>query len=161
MASLGAASCVHDPEVRLDHAELNGVQLAMFPPKIGVSLTVVVDITNTNSFDVGVRGMRGQVVIAEKYPLPILYQPPPPGQWLRAGQSTPLRIPVDMPIELAVALLRESFGAPVIGYHIMGQVDVIGSSTLKVQKDNYPVDLWGTMTRQQVQGVVPAFLMPR
>jgi hypothetical protein len=159
-AGICASGCVHDPEVKLDHAELNGVQMSLFPPRFGVSLTVVVDITNPNSFDVGVRGMRGQVVIAEKYPLPVSFQPPPPGQWLRAGQSTPVRIPVDMPIELAVALLRESFGAPVIGYHITGQVDVTGSSTFKVDKDNFPVDLWGVMTREQVQGVVPAFMMP-
>jgi hypothetical protein len=152
--------CVHEPTVVLDHAELNGVQMAVFPPRLGVLLTVVVDITNPNSFDVGVRGMRGQVVLAEKYPLPISWQPPPPGQWLRAGATTPVRIPVDMPIELAIALLRDSLGAPAIGYHITGQVDVTGSSTFKLDRDNYPVDLVGTMTRQQIQGVVPAFLMP-
>jgi hypothetical protein len=156
----GATACVHDPIVRLDHAELNGVQMALFPPRIGVLLTVVVDITNPNSFDVGVRGMRGQVILAEKYPLPISFQPPPPGQWLRAGQATPLRIPIDMPVELAIALVREALGAPVIGFHILGQVDVTGSSTFKVDKDNFPVDLRGTMTRQQVEGVVPAFMMP-
>ncbi len=155
-----SAGCVHDPTVRLDHAELNGIQVAVFPPRLGITLTLVVGITNTNSFDIGVRGMRGQVVIAEKYPLPIVWQPPPPGQWLRAGAETPVRIQVDMPIELALAVLQQSFGAPVIGYRLVGQVDVTGSSTFKLDKDNYPVDLQGTMTRQQVQGVVPAFLMP-
>jgi hypothetical protein len=160
LSLLATAACVHDPTVTLDHAELNGVQMAAFPPRIGVLLTVVVDITNPNSFDVAVRGMRGQVVLAEKYPLPINYVPAPPAQWLRAGQSTPVRLPVDMPIELAVALLREAFASPVIGFHVTGVVDVTGSSTFKVDKDNFPVDLRGTMTRQQVEGVVPAFLMP-
>ena len=157
---LPLAACVHDPTVRLDHAELNGVQMAMFPPRLGVVLTVVVDITNPNGFDVGVRGMRGQVMLADKYPLPILYQPPPPGQWLRAGQATPVRLPVDMPIELAIALLREAWVNPLVSFHVTGVVDVTGSATFKVDKDNFPVDLHGTMTRQQIEGVVPAFMMP-
>jgi len=160
VAFAALAGCVHDPTVQLDHAELNGVQMAIFPPKLGVLLTVVVDITNPNTFDVGVRGMRGQVVLAEKYPLPISWQPPPPGQWLRAGAATPVRIPIEMPIELAIALIREAYGAPVIGFHLQGIVDVTGSSTFKLDKDNYAVDLRGTMTRQQIEGVVPAFLMP-
>ena len=119
-AFLGVAGCVHDPNVKLDHAELNGFQVAAFPPQIGVRLTVVVNITNTNSFDVALRGMRGQVMLGEKYPLPITYVAPPPGIWLRAGQATPMRLPVDMPIELAIALLREAFASPVIGFHVTG-----------------------------------------
>jgi hypothetical protein len=159
--ALSLAACVHVPEVTLDHAELNGVQVAaIFPPRIAISLTVVVNVTNTNSFDVALRGMRGQVVMADKYPLPIAYQAPPPGIWLRAGQTTPMRLPVDMPVELAIALLRESFGATLIPYHVTGVVDVTGTTTLKIDRDNFPVDLVGSMTRQQIQGVVPAFLMP-
>jgi len=147
--------------VQLNHAELNGIQVAAFPPKLGVLLTVVVDITNPNSFDVGLRGMRGQVILAEKYPLPMMFQPSAPGLWLRAGQATSVRVPVEMPIELALALIREALVAPLIPFHVVGQVDVTGSSTFKVDRDNFPVDLRGTVTRQQIEGVVPAFLMPR
>ena len=158
---LSSAACVHVPEVTLDHAELNGVQMAaVFPPRIAISLTVVVNVTNTNSFDIAIRGMRGQAIMADKYPLPIMYQAPPPGIWLRAGQTTPMRLPVDMPVELAIAMLREALGAPVIPYHVVGVVDVTGTTALKIARDNYPVDLHGTMTRQQVEGVVPAFMMP-
>ena len=98
---LALSGCVHDPTVQLNHAELNGIQVAAFPPKLGVLLTVVVDITNPNSFDVGLRGMRGQVILADKYPLPMMFQPSAPGLWLRAGQATSVRVPVEMPIELA------------------------------------------------------------
>ncbi len=161
LCAVGSAGCVTTPTVTLNHAELNGVQMAVFPPRLGVLLTVVVDITNPNSFDIGVRGMRGQVVLGERYPLPVAYVPPPPGLWLRAGQVTPMRLPVDMPINLAVALLREAFASPVIPFRVTGVVDVTGSSTFKVDKDNFAVDLQGTVTRQQVAGVVPAFMMPR
>jgi hypothetical protein len=99
--------------------------------------------------------------MADKYPLAIAYQVPAPGIWLRAGQTTPLRLPIDMPVELAVAMLREAMGAPVIPYRVTGVVDVTGTTALKINRDNYPVDLRGTMTRQQVEGVVPAFMMPR
>jgi len=157
---LATSACVHDPTVRLDHAELNGVQMALFPPRVGVLLTVVVVVTNPNSFDVAIRGMRGQVVLSEKYPLPIAYRAPEPGVWLPAGQSTPLRVPVDMPVELAVALVREALGAPLITFHVTGVVDVTGTSTFKIDRNDFPVDLRGTMTRQAVEGVVPAFLMP-
>lgn len=159
--ALLVTGCVHDPTVKLNHAELNGVQMAVFPPRIGVSLTVVVDVKNPNSFDVAIRGMRGQAVMSEKYPLPINFVAPTPGIWLRAGQTTQLRLPVDMPVELAIALVREALGAPLIAYHVTGVVDVTGTSTFKVNKDDFPVDLRGTITSQQVAGVVPAFLMPR
>jgi hypothetical protein len=157
--ALALGACVHDAVVRLNHAELSGVQMAAFPPRIGVQLTMVVDVTNPNSFDVGLRGMRGQVVLLEKYTLPISYQPPPPAPWLPAGRTTTLRIPVDMPIEMAIALLREAYVQPVIGFHVTGVVDVTGSSTFKMDRDNFPTDLRGTVTREQIQGVVPAFMM--
>jgi hypothetical protein len=161
VSAVASTGCVTTPTVTLNHAELNGVQMAVFPPRLGVLLTVVVDITNPNSFDIGVRGMRGQVVMGEKYPLPVTYVPPPPGLWLRAGQVTPMRLPVDLPVELAVALVREAFASPVIPFRVTGVVDVTGSSTFKVDKDNFAVDLQGTITRQQIAGVVPAFMMPR
>jgi hypothetical protein len=158
--AIGCSACVQDPTVVLNHAELNGVQMAAFPPRLGILLTVVLDVTNANSFDIAVRGMRGQVLMNDRYPLPLDYRPPPPGVWLRAGQVTPMRLPVDMPIDLAVTLLREAWASPVIGFHVVGVVDVTGSSTLKVDKDNFAVDLRGTMTRQQVAGVVPAVFLP-
>ena len=157
---LALGGCVHDPTVQLNHAELNGVQVAVFPPRVGVQLTIVVDVRNPNSFDVAVRGVRGQTILAERYPLPIDYRPPPPGLWLPAGQTTQMRLPVDMPLDLAIALLREAFASPVIGFHVVGTVDVTGSSTFKVNRDNFPVDLRGTMTRQQVAAVVPAVFLP-
>ncbi len=156
---LGAA-CVRDPTVRLDHAELNGVQLTSFPPRLGIVLTLAVDITNPNGFDVAVRGMRGQVAMMDRYPVNLDFRPPPPGIWLRAGSTTPVRMPVDMPIETAAAVLRESFASPVVEYRVQALVDVTGSSTFKVNRDNFPVDLRGSVTRAQVAGVVPAIFLP-
>jgi hypothetical protein len=164
----GLLGCVRDPTVQFNHAELNGIQLAAFPPRLAVSLTIVAEVTNPNSFDIGIRGMRGQVFMADRYPLALDFRPvlppgvpPDSGLWLRAGQVTPVRMPVDMPVDLAVELLRESFAYPVIGFHVVGTADVTGSSSLKINKNNFPVDLRGTVTRQQIQGVVPAPFLPR
>jgi len=152
--------CVHDPTIRFKHAELNGVQLAAFPPRLGISLTVVADIVNPNSFDIGIRGMRGQVFMADRYPLPLEFRAPGEGLWLRAGQATAVRLPVEMPVDLAVELIRESFQYPMIGFHVVGTADVTGSSSLQIHKDNFAVDLRGVVTRQQIQGVVPAAFLP-
>ena len=171
----GVTGCVHDPTVRFNHAELNGVGFTGFPPRLTVALTTVVDVTNGNSFDIAVRGMRGTAIMADRYPLPIDFHPgapkpglfgtgtaatPDQGLWLRAGQTTPMRLPVDLPIELAAALLREGWNAPVVEFHVVGTVDVTGTSSLQVKKDNFPVDLRGVITRQQILGVVPAAFLP-
>jgi len=100
-------------------------------------------------------------MMSERYPLAITYQPPPPGIWLRAGQATPMRIPIEVPVDLALALVREALASQVIPFHLTGQVDVTGTSTLQVKQDNFPVDLRGTVTRQQIEGAVPSFLMHR
>jgi hypothetical protein len=161
LVSLNLAGCVRDPTVRFDHAELNGVQIVAFPPRLGVSLTVVADITNPNSFDIAIRAMRGQVLMSDRYPLPLNFQAPGDGLWLRAGQVTPVRLPVDMPVDLAIELIRESFASPYISFHVVGAADVTGTSSLQVHKNNFPLDLRGVVTRQQVQGVVPTAFLPR
>ena len=126
---------------------------------------MVAEITNPNSFDIGIRGLRGQVFMNDRYPLPLDFHPPGPvggdGLWLRAGQATPIRLPVEMPVELAIELIRESFSSPTIPFHIVGTADVTGSSSLKINKNNFPIDMHGVVTRQQVQGVVPAAFLPR
>jgi hypothetical protein len=148
--------------MHLNHAEVSGVQVATFPPSLGVLMTVVVDVYNPNSYDVAVRAMRGQVMMAERYPLPLEYRPPGDGVWLSAGTTTSVRVPIVMPIELALALLREAYAAPTIGYRLIGTADVTGTRTLQIERDNYSVDERGTITRQQIEAILPAsFLPPR
>ncbi|MBW2528106.1 MAG: hypothetical protein JRI23_28250, partial [Deltaproteobacteria bacterium] len=52
--------------MRLHHAEVAGLQVSL-PPNVGVLLLIHVDITNPNSYDVAVRAMRGQVLLAGRH----------------------------------------------------------------------------------------------
>jgi hypothetical protein len=162
IVSFTCFGCVSKPTMRLNHAEISGVQVATFPPSMGVLMTVVVDVYNPNSYDVAVRAMRGQVVMADRYPLPLDFRPQGEGVWLASGKTTSMRVPIVIPIELALALLREAFASPTIGYRVTGAADVTGTRTLHVEKDNYSVDERGAITRQQIEAILPAsILVPR
>jgi hypothetical protein len=145
--------------MHLNHAEISGVQLATFPPSLGVLMTVVVDVYNPNGYDVAVRAMRGQVLMAEKYPVPVEFQAPPDGVWLPSGQTTSVRVPVAMPLDLALILLREAYANPTISYRFTGSADVTGTRTFKIEKDNYSVDEHGVVTRDQIAAIIPNTLL--
>lgn len=156
LAAAGTA-CVHKPEMHLDHAEITGVALATMPPSLGIVMTLVINVYNPNSYDVAVRGVRGQAVIAGQFPLPVTFQAPPPdGLWLPAGQITPIRVPITMPIQLALALAQQGMTSPTISYRFTGAADVTASHTFQLEKDNYAVDETGTITQAQMLAVIPA-----
>lgn len=158
VALLGASSagCASKPTMTLKSAEISGVRLG-FPPQVGVVMTVVLDVKNTNSYDVAVRAMRGTAVLAEKYTLPIDYRPGGEGVWLAADATTTIRVPVTLPIDLALQLLRESYMAPTVSFRVIGTADVTATRTFKIEKDNYSVDERGTFSRQQLEMAIPHF----
>jgi hypothetical protein len=151
-----AAGCASKPTMSLNHAEISGVQLG-FPPRVNVVMTVVLDVSNTNSYDVAVRAMRGTSVLADKYTLPIDFRPGGEGVWLAANTTTTLRVPVTIPLDLALQLLRESYTNPTVNFRVIGTADVTATRTFKIEKDNYSVDEHGTFTRQQLEMAVPHF----
>ena len=159
MATLG--SCVTKPTMHLNHAEISGAQLSTFPPSIGIVLTAFVDVYNPNSYDVAVRAMRGQVVVGNGHMLPVDYRAQGDGVWLAAGKTTSVRVPVAIPIDLGLMLLRESAAEPFIPYRLTGRADVTASNTFRIEKDDYAVDEQGTISRQQIAAVIPnTFCLP-
>jgi hypothetical protein len=155
--AVACAACVHKPEMHLDHATISGVQLATLPPSLGVVMTVFIAVYNPNSYDVAVRGVRGQATLGGQPPLPITYQAPPPdGLWLPAGQNTIISVPITVPIQLALALVQQGMASPTIEYRFTGTADVTASHTFQLEKDNYAVDEKGTITRDQMLAVIPA-----
>jgi len=156
LAASASTACVHKPEMHLDHAEISGVQLATMPPSLGIVMTVVINVYNPNSYDVAVRGVRGQTVIGGQYPLPVVYQAPPPdGVWLPARQTTAMRVPITLPMQLALALAQQGLTAPTIDYRFTGVADVTATHTFQLEKDNYAVDETGTITRAEMLAVIP------
>lgn len=141
--------------MKLNHAEVSGVQLG-FPPQVGVVITMVIDVHNPNSYDVAIRAMRGTSLLAEKYTLPIDYKAPTAdGLWLAANQTTTVRIPLTVPIDLALHLLRESYSSPTVSFHVTGSADVTATRTFQIEKDNYSIDETGTFSRDQLALAVP------
>jgi hypothetical protein len=159
LLACASSACVRKPSMHLNHAEVSGVQFATFPPSLGVLLTVVVDVYNPNSYDVAIRAMQGQVIMADRYPLPLDFRPPGDGVWLPNGQTTQVRVPIGVPLDLVMTLLREAYASPEISYHVIGSANVTGTRTLQIEKDDYSVDERGSVTREQVQAIVPATFM--
>jgi len=142
--------------MHLNHAEISGVQLATMPPSIDIVMTIVLDVYNPNSYDVAVRAVRGQTIMAERYPLPVEYRAPGDGLWLPAHQTTSVRVPQSVPVPLAFQLVQEALASPVIPYHFVGKADVTATRSLQLEKDNYDVDEHGSVTREQMMAVLPA-----
>ena len=144
-----SAACVQKPTMKLDHAEVSGVRVG-FPPSLGVLMNIVVAVDNPNSYDLAVRAVRGQVVLANRYSLPVNFRAPGNGVWLRSGAISRLAVPVDIPVQLAIELLRDGMMSPTITYRFTGRADVTATSTFQLEKDDYSVNEWGIVTRQQL-----------
>ena len=144
--------------MKVNHAELQGVQLG-FPPSLMVQMTVVLDVTNPNSYDVAVRAMRGTVIYNGRYNQAINWAPGGDGVWLAAGRTTQVRVPVAMPVDLAMTLMREAMTG-VVKYHVKGKADVTATRTLQIEKDDYEVDEDGSFARQQIEASVAALGIP-
>jgi hypothetical protein len=140
----------------LKTAEISGMRLG-FPPQIGVVMTLVLEVNNTNSYDVAIRAVRGTSVLAGKYTLPIDFRPGGDGVWLASNATTSVRVPVTVPLDLALQLLRESYTTASVPYRVTGTADVTASRTFKIEKDNYSVDEQGTFSRQQLELAIPHF----
>jgi hypothetical protein len=151
----GAAGCVTKPTMKLNHAEVSGVQLGGYPPTLGVVMTVVVDVFNPNSYDVAIRAVRGQSTMAGRYIIPVDFKPPGEGVWLAAGRTTSVRVSFPVPVDIAIALAREGYMTPFIPYHLSGHADVTASHTFKLEADNYSIDEDGQITRDQVMAILP------
>jgi hypothetical protein len=158
LALCGAAfaGCASKPTMKLNHAEISGVQIA-FPPSVGVVMTIVLDVYNPNSYDVAVRAMRGTATMANKYTLPVDFRPGGEGVWMAANATTSMRVPVTVPVDLALTLLRESYTSPVVPFRVVGTADVTATRTFKIEKDNYAVDEVGTFSRDQLALAIPHF----
>jgi len=151
-------SCARKPTMKVHHAEVTGVQLG-FPPQLAVQMTVVLEVFNPNGYDVAVRAMRGTVSFNERYSLPIDFRPGGEGVWLAADQTTQVRVPVAVPVDLALRLTRESYTGTV-PYHVIGRADVTATRSLKIEKDDYTVDERGEVSRQVIEQSILAMGIP-
>ena len=158
VVAFGTSGCAKKPTMKVNHAEMQGVQLG-FPPSLAVQMTVVLDVTNPNSYDVAVRAMRGQVSFYDRYTMPIDFRPGGDGVWLPSGQTTQVRVPTSVPIDLALRITHEALTGTV-PYHVVGKADVTATRSLKVESDDYSVDERGEISRQVIEASIAAIGVP-
>ncbi len=137
-----ASGCVSQPI-----ATLHSVRVQSVSP-MGLGLEMVMKVRNENVFDVQVRDVRASVVVAEKFRLPpLVYNP---NQWLPAGRSTLVRVPVMMPWPLVGPMVAYTVGSDTISYEVDGWVDVTAVRMLGIQKNNHKFEDVGEMSRMQI-----------
>jgi len=145
-----AGGCVRNPTMTLNHAEVSGLSVTL-PPGIGVQLLIHVDVYNPNSYDIAIRAVRGQVLLAYKYSVPVDFQPGGDGVWFRSSSTTQLIVPVEVPATTALAVLNETIASPTIAYRFAGKADVTATRSLKLEQDDYSVNQSGWISRNQIQ----------
>jgi hypothetical protein len=138
---LGASTvgCVSEPVLEVHSAWLRSAS-----PE-GVGLDLYLQVNNENAFDVQVRDVRAQVTIADRFPLPPLRFNPE--QWLPAGRSTLLRVPMTLPWPVIPPLLSLTVGSDSIRYRVQGAADVTAVRMLRIQRNDYPIDEERSMNR--------------
>lgn len=157
IAAVASAGCAKQPTMRLNHAELSGVAFGL-PPS--VLMTVVMDVYNPNSYDVAVRSMQGEVVFLGRYSLPIQFESPGEGTWLGANATTQVRVPVNVPGELAARFVSDAIAQPTIPFNVKGKANVTATRSLKVESDNYTIDARGELSRADLQNAALGLFMP-
>lgn len=158
LVALGVAGCASKPTMKLHHAEVSGVQLG-FPPQLMVQMTVVLDVHNPNSYDVAVRAMRGTVTFHDRYTMPVDFHPGGEGVWLPSKQTTQVRVPTSVPVDLALRISREA-AVGTVPFRVVGKADVTATRSLKIESDDYSVDEKGEITRQQIESSIAALGIP-
>ena len=99
-----------------------------------------------------VRAVRGQVVLAGRYQLPVDFRADGDGVWLPSDRTTQVRVPVSVPgVDLGLQLLRETLTSPVIPYRFSGRADVTATRTFRLEADDYSVDDHGVVARNQIE----------
>ena len=149
-----SAGCVQKPTMRLSHADVTGFRIS-FPPAAGVLMNVVVAVYNPNSYDVAVRAVRGHVVLNDRHTLPVNFRAQGDGVWLPSDRTTRVTVPVDVPLDIALSVLRESQMVQQIPFTFAGRADVTATRTFKLEEDDYSVNERGFISRQQIQDAVP------
>jgi hypothetical protein len=155
---LGGFGCAKKPTMKVNHAEVSGVQLG-FPPSLAIQMTVVLDVFNPNSYDVAVRAMRGNVTFQDQYSMPIDFKAAGDGVWLPASQTTQVRVPVAVPVDLALRITHGAISGTV-PYHVVGKADVTATKSLKIEKDDYSVDEKGELARNVIEQSIASMGIP-
>jgi hypothetical protein len=136
--------------MRLNHAEIAGLAVSL-PPNVGLLLQLHVDVYNPNSYDIAVRAVRGQVLLAGRHSVPVDFRAEGDGVWLVSDSISRIVVPVQVPLATSLAVLSESVMSPTVRYQFTGRADVTATRSLQLEKDDYSVSEEGVISRDQIQ----------
>lgn len=144
--ALMTVGCVKEPVFKLDSMRVKGATIQ------GVELVMMMRVQNDNSFDVKVRDVRVDVVIAERFKLPrIQYNP---DTWLGSDATTLLEVPVLIPLLMVWPMVSATAQANVVSYTMTGLVDVTAVRALDIEKNDYEVDESASISRAELIGAL-------
>jgi hypothetical protein len=135
------------PTLRVSGAQFKGVDLHLRPLQVRLNLDVEVTATNPNGFDLQVRRVRGHLLLAERHDLPLDLQPE---VWLPAEQSATFTLPVSIPVEMVISLVKTSLRTECIPYKLEGSVDLTATSTFEIERDDHPLRKEGCLPRKNL-----------
>jgi hypothetical protein len=135
------------PSLRVSGAQFKGVDVHLRPLQVRLNLDVDVQATNPNGFDLQVRRVRGHLWLAERHELPIDLRP---DVWLPAEQSATFTLPVSIPVETVVSLVKTSLRTECIPYKLEGSVDITATSTFEIERDDHPLRKEGCIPRKNL-----------
>ncbi|APR84674.1 Hypothetical protein A7982_10023 [Minicystis rosea] len=139
--AVGAATGC-SPVVTVHHTEVRGLSTS------GLDIVAVLEVENENGFDVEIRRVRANVVVADRYRLdPIDIQP---NKWIGAGRKVKVSVPVTIPWTTIPGVLSATVGSSEVAYHVSGTADVTAGRSLRVKQNHYPIDQDGTIPRSML-----------
>ena len=91
--------------------------------------------------------------------MPIDFKAAGDGVWLPASQTTQVRVPVAVPVDLALRITHGAISGTV-PYHVVGKADVTATKSLKIEKDDYSVDEKGELARNVIEQSIASMGIP-
>ena len=137
--------CVH--EKRRPVLEIHSMRAMSMSPQ-GLGLMLRMRVNNHHPFDVKVRNVRANVVIANAYQLPPVYADP--DAWLAANRYTFVDVPVLLPWPMLRPLLMTTAQSPVIHYQVTGYADVTAVRLLGIQRNDHYLNQQGSVSRGEL-----------
>lgn len=142
LTSLSLTGCVSEPAMKLWGTQVRNAG----PP--GLSLNMIMKVQNDNSFDIMIRNVRANVVLANQFALPPINASP--NTWLPAGRTTHVTVPVTIPWNMVPALTATAARGPYVSFRVSGFADVTGTRAFQIDKNDWVVKDSGTVSSGEI-----------
>lgn len=142
LSSWTLSGCVTKPAMKLWGTQVSSAGAP------GLSMNMIMRVENDNGFDIQIRNVRATVVLDGRHVLPPIVASP--NTWLRSGQVTNVTVPVMVPWNMVPTLTASAARGPYVRFHVRGFADVTGTRALKIDKDDWYVDEYGTVSSGEI-----------